>query len=275
MKAAILLTCHNRINKTINCVKGLIEGNETPMEFVIVDDGSTDGTVQALVSLNDEIDHRKASISILNGDGSLFYSGGMRKAMEYAQREISADYFLLINDDVSFDEKVIDNIIEQKRGLADIVFVGATRNSEGKCSYGGIKYNRGIHYSTVSPSSPDRSCDTFNANFVFIPKEIFVKVPIMDSHYKHSLGDFDYGLSIKKCGYRIEVLEQYVGVCENNSSAGTWLDTSLSRRERIKKKESVKGAPAGQWFYYLKKNFGLGKAIVSSITPYVRIIIVK
>ncbi len=134
---------------------------------------------------------------------------------------------------------------------------------------------KGIHYNTVKPSDSDRRCDTFNANFVVIPKTIFMAVPTMDEHYRHSLGDFDYGLSIKRKGFSIEVSDFFVGVCDNNPSGGTWRDKSLSRSERIKKKESVKGAPARQWFYFLKKNFGIGYAIVYSVMPYLRIILGK
>ena len=157
----------------------------------------------------------------------------------------------------------------------DTVLVGAMRGGDGHCTYGGVKYTSGIHYKMITPEDDDRQCDTFNANFVAVPAGIFNSVPIMDSHYRHSLGDFDYGLSIKRAGYRIEVMQAYAGICENNPSSGTWRDVGLSRLERLKKKESIKGAPFKQWFYFLNKNFGLFYAILYSITPYIRIIIGK
>lgn len=269
MKVAVLLTCHNRKEKTIKCINGL-SLNEAKVEFVVVDDGSTDETADALEQIGD-------CVTVIRGDGNLFYSGGMRKAMEYCKGQagstgIDADFYVLVNDDVEFDPGVLDKLEVLPR---DKAYVGAMRDSNGKCSYGGIKYVKGIHYKTVTPNDPDRSCDTFNANFVAVPAEVFRNVPIMDSHYAHSLGDFDYGLSIGRAGYKIEVLDFYAGVCENNPSEKTWRDTSLSRGERFKKKESVKGAPFGPWFYFLKKNFGLGYACVYSLTPYVRILLGK
>ncbi len=259
MKIAVLLTCHNRKEKTINCINGL-SLSTADISFVVVDDGSNDGTVEALEQMKD--------VTVLKGDGNLFYSGGMRKAMEYALASIDADFYVLVNDDVSFYEGILDKVSMLDMGR---VYVGAMQDSDGNCSYGGVKYYSGIHYNKVTPQSTDRSCDTFNANFVAVPAGIFKTVPIMDEHYIHSLGDFDYGLSIKKAGYPIEVLEYYAGVCNNNSSLGTWNDKSLSRKERIRLKESVKGAPFKPWFYFLKKNFGLGYALIYSITPYLRI----
>lgn len=49
VKVAVILTCHNRKEKTVNCVKKLIGGNpQIVFQFVIVDDGSTDGTTGEL-----------------------------------------------------------------------------------------------------------------------------------------------------------------------------------------------------------------------------------
>ncbi len=279
MKACVMLTCFNRKDKTINCIKSLVAGNKAELDFIVVDDGSSDGTVEALENLKSE-----ASIEIIRGDGNLYYSGGMRKAMEASKCQAnSPDIYILANDDAIFDEGIVDELesildsTTSHGGVrnADTVLVGAMRDSNGNCSYGGIRYTNGIHYITVKPGDTDRSCDTFNANFVAIPAAIYEQDPVMDAVYRHSHGDLDYGLQIKRAGYNIKVTDHFVGVCDNNPSMGTWRDTSLSRRERIKRKENVKGAPARQWFHFLNKNFGISKAILYSVTPYIRILLGK
>ena len=298
MKICVMLTCFNRKDKTINCIKSLISGNKSRIDFIIVDDGSSDGTGDALEAMAKELyekDSEHASIEVIRAGGGLYYSGGMRKAMEAAKEkygsagekekygsagakdisEASAnsepDFYVLANDDVEFDAGVLDAISSDTA----TVLVGAMRDNTGKCSYGGIRYYSGIHYNQIGPDAADRSCDTFNANFVVIPKEIFKAVPIIDPVYVHSLGDFDYGLQIKKAGYRIEVTDHFVGTCNNNPSTGTWNDRSLGRIERIKRKESIKGAPAKQWFHFVNKNFGFCRAILCLVTPYIRILLGK
>ena len=73
-----LFTCFNRREKTRQAVKALVEGNpEVTFSFVVVDDGSSDGTAEMLMT-----EDFGAQIQVLRGDGSLFYSGGMRKGME-------------------------------------------------------------------------------------------------------------------------------------------------------------------------------------------------
>ena len=105
-----------------------------------------------------------------------------------------------------------------------------------------------------------------------IPREIFAKVGI-DPFYQHSIGDFDYGLQISKLGYKIHIYPKFVGECNDNTLQKTWQDETLPRMERIRLKESRKGLPFRDWFHFLHKNFGLGTAIVRSITPYIRIIL--
>lgn len=276
-KVAVIMTCHNRKEKTVNCVKELSEGNpEILFQFIIVDDGSTDGTAQELEKITDltrREDCGRGSLFILYEDGNQYWAGGMRKGMLFAKEKIEADYCLLVNDDVNFFNHSIEKM--EKMCYGNVV-VGATCDEENRLTYGGARYSgRGIHFDKVGIEEANKKCDTFNANCVLIPFEIFIKIPVIDSHYIHTLGDFDYGLEIKRNGFEMRVADFYVGCCTLNNKNGTWSDTSLSRWERIKKKESIKGAPFKQWFYFLKKNFGFRQALIYGFIPYIRIMIGK
>ena len=123
MRILVILTCFNRKEKTKKCVEGLVEGNrEHSFTFVVVDDNSTDGTGEMLESMKPEYD-----IYILKGDGKLFYSGGMRKGMDYALESMEPEYgyLLMVNDDVSFMDGCISKMIVQSRQQGGAVIVGA------------------------------------------------------------------------------------------------------------------------------------------------------
>ena len=268
----VILTCFNRKDKTVKCLESLSNNNpRLDLGFIVVDDHSMDGTVQALLDLKKT--GNNIEISIIQGDGNLYWAGGMRKGMLAAKSREKSDYYLLVNDDVLFYDFCIEKMIDHCAGK---VLVGPTCDQKGNLTYSGIRYTgKGISYEKVTMEDTNRSCDTFNANCVLIPGDIFMNNPIIDEHYIHSLGDFDYGLTLKKEGILLQVHDEYVGICESNSSAGTWEDSSLSRMERIRKKEQVKGAPGKQWYYFLKKNFGFYYAWKYSITPYLRILLGK
>lgn len=271
MKITVILTCFNRKDKTMDCVKRLIEGNnKIDFDFVVVDDGSTDGTEKALTE-----SAYANSVKIIKTAGNCYYSGGMHLGMQYVlQSGRKADYLLMVNDDVLFYNEAIEKLIKQSQQKNDSVVVGVTCDEQGTQTYGAVKYLGGfsVRYRAVKLGEVIE-CDTFNANCVLIPYNYFEKTGAMDDHYIHSLGDFDYGLSLKRNGAQLYSSEHYVGICKRNSTKGTWLDKSLPLKKRMELKETVKGAPAKQWFYFLKKNFGMGKALVFTVTPYINLIL--
>jgi GT2 family glycosyltransferase len=274
-KAVIILTCFNRKEKTIKCMQSIAENNhKLDMMFIVVDDLSTDGTP-------DEIKRLFPNAVVVTGTGNLFWNGGMHLGMEYALDNCkSADYYVLINDDVNFDAGIFDAMAEKLKTNISVddkcqVLVGATRSDDGGLSYGGIKYAGGksLKLRFVGPDEQTVDCDTFNANCVFLTKEVFFKAGSTDPHYSHSMGDFDYGFTIKRLGYKIKVFDSFAGWCNDNPTDGTWQDKTLPVLRRIKLKEGRKGLPFKDWFRYLRKNFGLDVAVIRSITPYLKILL--
>lgn len=271
MKVLAVLTCFNRKVKTQSCIQTVTSANpDCQFTFVAADDGSTDGTWEMLQAMQTAFD-----LHTLRGTGDWYYAGGMRAGMEYALKKLphDYDYLLMMNDDVAFATHSIQDLIGQSREQNGAVIVGAMCNDSGILSYGAVKYLSGYRYRKMNLSEWENPADTFNANCVLIPYRAFEAVGTIDPVYRHSLGDFDYGLSLKRAGYKIYQSREFAGMCNNNQSKNTWMDPSLSRRERIRKKEQVKGAPAKQWYYFLKKNFGVMQAIKGTITPYLRILL--
>lgn len=272
MKIVVVLTCFNRKYKTQKCIQTLVQGNpKVNFSFVVVDDNSNDGTVEMLSAMKNEYD-----INLIEGTGDLFYCGGMRVAMNFVIDNLSDyNYLLMVNDDVEFFDRSIENMIDKSKGSGSSIVVGATKNDDGSLSYGAIKYDskKSIRYKKIGIEESNLKCDTFNANCVLIPNKAFKESGGIDSNYIHSLGDFDYGLSLSKRGWNIYPSDKYVGICNNNSINNTWNDTSLTRLQRLRKKEDIKGAPLKQWIYFLKKNFGINAVIRYGFTPYIRILL--
>lgn len=299
MKIAFLFTCYNRINKTRKCVETVSQAveyankrysedkstGEIEAVWFITDAGSEDGTLDVL---NDWSKKYKMHICV---EKNVYYSQGMRICMNMALDDDRCDYYILINDDVEFYEEFLYKMLMSDNQNADdsmhpLVLVGATDDGK-KQTYGGIRYTNGLHtrnhfairsikYDMVRIEDMNTGCHAFNANCVLVENSVFYSCGVMDEVFIHGLGDFDYGLNIyEKNGDIIQSTDYFVGRCMNNSKTGTWMDKSLSRIERIRKLNSVKGSPTRQWFYYLYKHFGFITACVHSISPYIRIVLKK
>lgn len=270
-KIAVVLTCFNRREKTVSCVESLLKGNEKyDIRFVVVDDGSTDGTKQALEALD-------CQMKIITGGGKLFWTGGMYTGLEYVLKSADKlDYVMLVNDDVLFLEGAIDGMVTTIKDIGCDAVVGATRDTSGRLSYGGVrKKSKFLARFELMELGSGQQCDTFNCNAVLLKSQSFKDAGNLDRKYVHSMADYDYGMHLRRLGQIVVLHDAYVGICDDNASEGTWKDTSLSRSQRLKLKESPKGLPRADWFHFINKNYGFISAIYHSLTPYIRILLGK
>lgn len=267
----VIFTCFNRKQKTITAMKSLVEKNPSiRFKFIIVDDKSTDGTVEAIKKLGYDSE-------IIIGTGNLFWCGGMRIGIDRYLNVNDGTDCLLVNDDVDFYPSAIEKIVNQLSGRKDTVIVGATCDSYGSFTYGLRKHRdtNSIWLNPILPNITEVNGDTMNANCVLLPYEVMKEVGNMDSTYTHSLGDYDLGFRIRRMGYNLVSSREYIGLCDENGFENTWRDAKLSRKERLKKKEHPKGSPIKEWWHFLYQNYGFTKAFKYSITPYVKILIGK
>jgi GT2 family glycosyltransferase len=267
MNIAILLTCHNRRNKTSKCLRSLrsqvgLPAEEFGLSVFLVDDGCTDGTADAALKIWPEA-------TIVTGDGSLFWCGGMRKAWE-AAAVTNPDYYLLVNDDTVLFPKAIISLMAicptpESRSIA----VGATRDPDtGEWTYGGLEANT----SFVENAELPRRCRTMNANCVLVPRAVFAEIGMFSSVYRHAMGDMDYGFAASNRGIPVLEASAFVGECKCNSLAGTWRDKSLPRRKRFTILLSPKGLPPKEWLHYCWRNHGIWWPRYA-VTPYLRVLL--
>ena len=116
----------------------------------------------------------------------------MNYGMQYIlNKEEKADFLLIVNDDVDFFNHSIERLIEQSQKRNYSVIVGATCDEQELQTYGAVRYQGGfsVKYRMVL-CGEEMECDTFNANCVLIPYNLFKKTGAMDNYYIHSLGDF-------------------------------------------------------------------------------------
>lgn len=270
-KITVIFTCFNRKNKTIQAMKSLVERNKSvDFKFIIVDDNSSDGTVDAIRCLGYDTE-------IIIGTGNLFWCGGMRVGIDKYHEIDDGTDCLLVNDDVDFFDGAIDKIVALLNGAKDTVVVGATCDINGEFTYGLRKHRdrKSIWLNPVLPNLRKTNGDTMNANCVLIPYDVMKCIGNMDTVYSHSLGDYDLGFKIRRIGFNLISSGEYVGHCEDNGFDNTWRNPNFSRIERLKKKESPKGSPFGEWWHFLMKNYNLYIAIKYSAIPYIKILLGK
>ncbi len=97
-KISILIPVHNKIDLTKKCLLNLHQqiksfDNKIHYHIIIIDDGSTDLTSQW-------IQEHYPDVTVLQGDGNLWWSGAVNMGAQFAIKELNSDYVLLWNNDI-------------------------------------------------------------------------------------------------------------------------------------------------------------------------------
>lgn len=262
MNVAVLMTCHNRKDKTIECLQHLYDQvgvRDLNLKVFLVDDGSTDGT-------GDAVRGAYPDVRVIQGDGSLFWNRGMCLAWDTAVADGQYDGYLWLNDDTMLYDNALATIEKIALQHPDSCVVATIESvkEKGKLTYGGLK--KGVLQ--VSSELELNTCDTFNGNFVFIPKSVTERIGYLDPYFRHSVGDYDYSRRATRAGITSYVTP-IIGSCERNPTEPNWNKGTL--KQRFKKLYSPLGNNPFETFHTYKKD-SLFKATYLFIYIHLRVL---
>ena len=254
IKISVLLTCHNRQEKTKKCLESLGEAvsnynvnchnkeNQLSIEIFLTDDACTDDTVNVAY----KVVSRFAPLHVITGDGNLYWAGGMRVAWgEAKKRHNEWKYYLLINDDVELLPNVFTELFNAQKYAVDhygkegiVSGITCDKNNLEKETYGGSVYTNkflGVKR-RVEPNGKPQSCDLTNANILLVPAVVVDKIGILDKRFRHG-GDYDYTNRAKRKGWPLILTAQFCGKCEydhRDKMAEKEKVLSMNLKERIR-----------------------------------------
>lgn len=248
---AVLMACHNRRDTTLSCLSRLFQylnKSRAELEFnfsvFLVDDGSTDGTADA-------VRESYASVNLIRGDGSLYWNQGMRLAWDNAAGG-DFDGFLWLNDDTMLFPGAITCLLqtlwdqEKKAGQRGIVVgscqapqddsdIEESSSTKSLVTYGG-RDQKGLVY----PEDQPIPVPAFNGNLVLVSREAFSTLGNLSNSYRHSFGDIEYGIRARKAGVPIWLTPGFLAECPRNPPP-KWLDSNSSFLDRWRAARSPKG----------------------------------
>lgn len=249
MRIAALLTCHNRKEKTIECLSSLYKYLQD-VDVYLVDDASNDGTA-------DVVRLQFPQVHLIIGTGNLFWSRGMYIAWKEAQKK-DYDYYLWINDDVilypCFWKELTKVAIPNNKVIVSGIIESVDKT---EILYGGSNENKKL----VIPQGKPLQITYMNGNVVLIPSFISKEIGIIDPYYHHDLGDVDYGLRAIKAGFKVISTGVPVAAGYKNGYCRVrkWNSNLIGR---IKRLYSPLGANPRINFYFRRRHFGFLNAVV-------------
>ncbi len=200
----ITIPVHNRKTYTLGCLRSLRRQTVAGFHTVVVDDGSTDGTAEAVRAEFPEV-------VILKGDGNLWWSGAMNLGVRYAL-DHGAGYVLSLNDDLELAEDYVEGMLGHARDYPEAIFGSyifdiETRRPWSAGERKNWRWHRPITLLDILPEAERRGLhDVSDAvgRGLWIPATIFQAIGLFDARWlPHYGGDNDFTLRAVRCGYKL------------------------------------------------------------------------
>ena len=229
------MTCHNRKEKTLRCLQSLAAAVEAyggkwqasdqqpsiAAHVFLTDDGCTDGTVEALqTSIRPMLASR---LHVIEGDGTLYWAGGMRAAWRAAMaREEHWDYYLLLNDDTVVSPDAFTSLFAaedycRKQFGSEGIVSGMTGDpaDPARITYGGEVFISRLtcRRRMLGVSDVPQRCDWTHANILLVPRYVVERQGILYGGYRHGQADLDYGYRARRAGIPVVVTAKVCGIC--------------------------------------------------------------
>lgn len=238
-KVAVIILNWNGKSILIDCLRSL-SSIETPgVELVVVDNASTDGSVEAVQNAFGERVH------VIVNDDNLGFAKGNNVGIQHAL-DGGADFVLLLNNDTVVDSKLIDSLlhafaVDPGVGIAGPKIYFYTPRDQIWFAGGevflarGTSRHIGIRQRDRGQFDQKREVDYITGCALMARREVFKAVGQLDPSYVAYYEDVDFCMRAARAGFRIVYAPE--GKVWHKISAST--GGQMSRRKITRKLSST------------------------------------
>ena len=217
----IVTPVYNRRETTLRCLRSLsrIDCTGLKVHVIIVDDGSSDGTSEA-------VRKQFPDVQLIRGDGTWHYTAGTNRGIE-AALERNPDYVLAINNDSIFDVHFLRCLVEcakenPRSVVGPVLLLWDTPHkvfqvgSHWHTWYGGWRPRLSQTVWTI----PDKPFDVevIVGNCMLLPVEAIREMGLMkEDKFPYGFGDCEYTPRMRRAGWRLLIEPRSRVWCEPNA----------------------------------------------------------
>src|SRR5262249_2977876 len=203
----VVMPVYNRLQLTRCCLGCLKTQTYCALRIVVVDGGSTDGTVGIL--------RREAhDIVVLQGEGELWWTGAMKLGIEHALFEShnDDDMVLMMNNDTEFDSRYVETLVSESRrtGAAVGALIVDSRDPSRILDAGEFidwaTYSFPVKTTVAPGEARCENVDVLPGRGSLIPLRIIRAVGNVDAEtFPHYIADYEFFTRVHRRGFRLIV----------------------------------------------------------------------
>lgn len=220
VRVEIVTPVHNRREITLQCLKSLSRINTEGLDvhIIIVDDGSTDGTAEAISANYPEVE-------IIQGDGSLWFTEGTNVGVRAALKH-KPKYVLMINDDAVFDEDFLHSMVQtaennQRSVIGSLLLLWDAPHKLFQTSPVWDPWSGGwrhwAHQTVWTIPKQPWEVDLIVGNCVLVPVAAINEVGLMNSKRYPNFGDAEYTPRLKRKNWKLLIDPKARVFCQPNN----------------------------------------------------------
>lgn len=199
---AIVLN-YNGKETLIDCINSLHGSSYPNLEIVIVDNASTDGSLEA-------VKKKYSKVHYIVNSKNIGFSAGNNIGIRFALERF-ADYILLLNNDARIAKKSIADMVvaAEKNPRSGIISPLILSHDRSTVWFSGGKINwlrmRATHTHNRNIKVPTR-IDYATGCSIFISKNVFKQIGLFDEKYFLYYEDVDFSYRAKEKGFKIVLI---------------------------------------------------------------------
>jgi GT2 family glycosyltransferase len=262
-KTFLIIPVYNRCQTTLSCLKNLSEvGVCNWAKVVIVDDGSSDRT-------REKVKEQFPQVEVLSGDGSLWWTGGTKKGMQFAMQH-GAECIVWLNDDCRPKLGTLEKLTEYAEGHSCITSAQSATLSG--YFYGGQRKTWLGLKPIFSKRNEIKNCSCCHGNCVAMPASVVRAIGYPDAQaFPQIRGDSDYVLRAVRAGFSCSVVGN--AICDNDDNLSlfmrSWLLDDVPLRDIWKHSLSVNNMNVRSNFLFYTRYWSVWGAVLFAL-PYIR-----
>jgi GT2 family glycosyltransferase len=203
----IIILSWNHWEITADCLRSLERLTYPNHRILLVDNGSTDGTVESLPK-------EFPNVILLANRQNLGFAPGCNVGIKYALTQ-RADFVLLLNNDTVVPEDLIDVLVNRAKILPDAGVLAPMlryHDRSGRIWFAGSRRHwltlESVDSGPEIPRRHTRTDELHTVDYIFgtammIPTAVLQKVGLFDEHFFMYYEDLDFCLRIQEAGYQL------------------------------------------------------------------------